>query len=248
MDFGSKIKALRYQKQWTQPQLADAMGIEQSYLSKLENGKSIPSADIFSLLLNVFELPTETLLADVDPPFIRDKLSHIPEVAHLLIRNQSRTFYRTKRWLLTSAALCIVGISLGCASYFALIFPENLHAYRSLGVVQEGESKEVFRKYLIKISGSFDEVISQKIRELENRLDEDFLVTSQYRGPAFNIPTEGGSRTYHLEETRSVNRAENHYLLLLAVLLLTSGLFGFILERRLAGTSKLLTRHSNVPG
>ena len=35
MNFGEKLRDLRNEKKWTQPELADAIGIEQSYLSKL---------------------------------------------------------------------------------------------------------------------------------------------------------------------------------------------------------------------
>ena len=48
MNFGEKLKQIRTQKNLTQPQMAEAIGIEQSYLSKLENDKSIPSAEMFS--------------------------------------------------------------------------------------------------------------------------------------------------------------------------------------------------------
>ncbi len=40
MRFGEKLKELRNEKEWTQPEMAEAIGIEQSYWSKLENGKS----------------------------------------------------------------------------------------------------------------------------------------------------------------------------------------------------------------
>jgi len=43
MNFGERIKQLRTARNMTQPQLAEAIGIEQSYLSKLENDKSVPS-------------------------------------------------------------------------------------------------------------------------------------------------------------------------------------------------------------
>lgn len=40
MTFADKIRSLRLALDLTQPELADAIGIEQSYLSKLETGKS----------------------------------------------------------------------------------------------------------------------------------------------------------------------------------------------------------------
>lgn len=51
MHFGERLKQLRTERGLTQPQLAQAAGIEQSYLSKLENDKSVPSAEMFSTLL-----------------------------------------------------------------------------------------------------------------------------------------------------------------------------------------------------
>ena len=47
MRLGERLRQLRQARDLTQPELADAIGIEQSYLSKLENDKYVPSADIF---------------------------------------------------------------------------------------------------------------------------------------------------------------------------------------------------------
>ena len=58
MNFGDKIRQLRTDKNLTQPELAAAMGIEQSYLSKLENGKSLPSNDMLQRILDVFGTDT----------------------------------------------------------------------------------------------------------------------------------------------------------------------------------------------
>ena len=40
MTFGEKLRRLRNDKVHTQPELAELMGIEQSYLSKLQNDSS----------------------------------------------------------------------------------------------------------------------------------------------------------------------------------------------------------------
>ena len=60
MNFGEKVKQLRTERNLTQPQLAQAIGIEQSYLSKLENDKSVPSADIFQAILKAFGIDVAT--------------------------------------------------------------------------------------------------------------------------------------------------------------------------------------------
>jgi transcriptional regulator with XRE-family HTH domain len=37
--FGKRLKDLRKKKGWTQVQMADALGIDRSYISDMENGK-----------------------------------------------------------------------------------------------------------------------------------------------------------------------------------------------------------------
>ncbi len=37
--FGRRLKELRNKKGWTQVQMADALGIDRSYISDMENGK-----------------------------------------------------------------------------------------------------------------------------------------------------------------------------------------------------------------
>ncbi len=135
MDFGAKIKSLRLARDWTQPQLAEEMGVEQSYLSKLENGKSVPSSETFSLLLNVFELNAEEFLSGVNPAFVQNKLAHIPAVASVVDRSNSKTLFCAKYWLLSSAALCVLGLGIFCAAHFGWLFPETVYSYRSPGVV-----------------------------------------------------------------------------------------------------------------
>jgi transcriptional regulator with XRE-family HTH domain len=52
MNFGERLKQIRTEKGLTQPQFAQLAGIEQSYLSKLENDKSVPSAEMFTTILS----------------------------------------------------------------------------------------------------------------------------------------------------------------------------------------------------
>ena len=84
MNFGDRIKQLRTQKNLTQPQLAQAIGIEQSYLSKLENDKSVPGADIFQSILRAFNMDVATFLEGVDDNIVHRELRQVPEVANHL--------------------------------------------------------------------------------------------------------------------------------------------------------------------
>lgn len=236
MDFGEKIKSLRQERSWTQPQLAQEMGVEQSYLSKLENGKSIPSPDTFSLLMRVFEQRADELLADVNSQFVRDKLAHIPAVASVVNSRNSKVFFQAKRWLLVSAALCVLGIGIFFAAHYGWLFPERVYNYRSSGVVLAGEPGNVFETQLNR-SGTGDAFLERQ-QELANRLDESIVTTYQFRGMTFEAPVEGGTRRYELIGQKLVDRSVNRYLRFVAVLLFASGLFGFLLNYQLASLSR----------
>ncbi len=47
---GMELKRLRANKKWTQAYAAREIGIQQSYLSKLENGQFIPSTEVIEKL------------------------------------------------------------------------------------------------------------------------------------------------------------------------------------------------------
>ena len=231
MHFGDKLKVLRKHKEWTQPQLAEAIGIEQSYLSKLENGKSIPSADVFDLILKVFKTNTETLLEDIDQSVVHRQLRQIPEVANFLNRRNANLTKHRRAWLIGSSLMVCLGVVATISSYFGLIFPETHYNYHSKGVVLPNESKEIFHNYLEQEFES-REAMRQKKTEMAQRLDEVYLLSSSYRGNIFNVSVEGGSRTYQLNHTVTMQRVENRYLAVSGLLLFLMGAFGFVLEKK----------------
>ncbi len=78
MKFGQKLKQLRQAQGMTQPQLAEKIGIEQSYLSKLENDKSLPSAEMFQAIYSALEVSPQTMLEGLSASVINE-LSAIPQ-------------------------------------------------------------------------------------------------------------------------------------------------------------------------
>ncbi|HVC37067.1 MAG TPA: helix-turn-helix transcriptional regulator [Gammaproteobacteria bacterium] len=66
MAFHDNLRTLRLARGLTQPALAEKADIEQSYLSKLENGRSRPSDEVLTRLAQALETAPETLLGNGD--------------------------------------------------------------------------------------------------------------------------------------------------------------------------------------
>ncbi len=112
MTFGEKIKQLRQQKSLSQPELANLAGIEQSYLSKIENDKSLPSNDILRKLLAAFEL---TLAELIDEQLVKTdgtRLKQIPDIESYLASLQINKFIARRRYLTISSALIVLAVTL----------------------------------------------------------------------------------------------------------------------------------------
>lgn len=92
MSFHENLRTLRLARGLTQPALAEKAGIEQSYLSKLENGRSRPSEDVLTRLAQALDVKPETL------------------------QNGDETEERTRRWqrglVAAGLALAFVGVFL----------------------------------------------------------------------------------------------------------------------------------------
>jgi transcriptional regulator with XRE-family HTH domain len=239
VNVGERIRQLRSERNLTQPQLAQAIGIEQSYLSKLENDKSVPSADIFQAVLKAFAIDVARFLEGVDTKIVHDDLRQIPEVANLLNANALRKIHDIKRWLLGSAAACVLGLTSAVAGYRGLIFPNNQYNYRSPGVILPGEPSNVFDNpySFVRSKVSAGELTPQegekRAAEYASRVNEKILLSSEYRGAGFVEPVESGSRYYQEWGQALTTRRENRHLMLLGTLLTFAGIFGFFMEFRL---------------
>lgn len=71
MAFHETLRAIRLTKGLTQPALAEAAQIEQSYLSKLENGRSSPSDEVLARLAAALGTPAEELMRNGAEPASR---------------------------------------------------------------------------------------------------------------------------------------------------------------------------------
>ena len=239
MNFGEKLKQLRAERNLTQPQLAQAIGIEQSYLSKLENDKSIPSADIFQSILKAFSIDVATVLDGVDEKQVYRDLRQVPEVANHLNNVVTTKIHSIKSWLFSSGIALVLGLALGVAGYRGLLISNVQYNYESPGILQPGESADFFEKYpgMLIQQLSAGQITAQeralRVLEIEKRKSLDYRLLDEYRGRGFMEQVPGGSRFFFFQHSSDYERPKNRWLMLMGALLAFCGIVGFIVEARL---------------
>jgi hypothetical protein len=225
--------------------LAEAIGIEQSYLSKLENDKSIPSVDIFQAILKAFVVDVASFLEEIDEKIIHKDLRQIPEVAHYLNASVVNKIHDIKKWLYCSAIACVLGLTLIVAGYKSLLFSSSQYEYASDGILLAGEPVDFIAHWdSYEVTDSCNYTINNECRKkyeeraakakaMRTRYKVDTILTTENQGEYIYKNVEGGARAYKLKNLNTVPRIENSYLILLGALLTFAGIFGFLVEFRL---------------
>lgn len=67
MDIARKIRELRKEKDWSQAELGEKIGVTQRHISSWENGANVPSADALIRLSEVLRVSIDYLLLDNVP-------------------------------------------------------------------------------------------------------------------------------------------------------------------------------------
>lgn len=240
MTFGEILKRIRTDKGLTQPQFAQMAGIEQSYLSKLENDKSVPSAEMFTTIISALEMDAASFLQEVDKEALATTLRHIPAVSQFTAGEVRARVNHTRRWLFGSAAAWILGFAMMLAANDGIFFSNKLYKYSSPGVIFPGEAENVF--------SSWREVLAQQllaklitIEEMGKRSAEfvatrDRPVTVEWpdsRGTVYVEPVENGRRRFELVDTRHIEAPGNRILQYLGAIVVLCGFVGLFIEWRL---------------
>ena len=66
MAIKDRIKQLRQEKNWSQAQLAQQMGIHQKQVSAYERGRNVPSTEVLVKLAEIFNVSLDYLTFDVE--------------------------------------------------------------------------------------------------------------------------------------------------------------------------------------
>jgi len=109
MELADKLLLLRKDKNWTQAVAAKNIAIQQSYLSKLENGHYQPSQEVIEKLCRAYH--------------VKEKYLCVPSK-----KKHQKTFFL----LLIS----IIGVVLIITGHFSLIFPQTYYTYKTQPLVQ----------------------------------------------------------------------------------------------------------------
>ncbi|MEP1446728.1 MAG: helix-turn-helix transcriptional regulator [Paraglaciecola sp.] len=236
MTLGKKLKTLRAEHNLSQPELAEKIGIEQSYLSKLENDKSVPSNDIFKQILQAFSITLEQFVSDIKQAVELERLKQIPDVERFLSNQKKLNQNNQRRFLYISSFLIVLATTLFYVGYSKQLFSEVQFQYESDGVLKEGEPVNALRQWqsLLTFEQRKDRSFAgQKQVETSMRINEKVLSFFEHQGPYFRVDSKDGYRHYRLMNTKEVSRPVNAWLQVLGVFLFSAGLMGFVLERRL---------------
>ncbi|TMP73497.1 helix-turn-helix domain-containing protein [Pseudoalteromonas sp. S1608] len=231
---GQQLKQLRNNKKLSQPEFAQQAGIEQSYLSKLENDKSIPSNEIFRALLIALDLSIDEFMKPLVSSHDKVRLMQIPDV-ELWYKSKAVNSSATQRKVIYLAMFLI---SIGCALFYAghknYVFNERFYEYKSQGVIKTGEPLNVFTHWSNYIIESNREKRDEKNREMLARRVPSFKLMDEYVGESFVEEVEGGKRVYTANElSRTMPHAGNSWFEFLGIFAAVFGLALALLEPRL---------------
>ena len=240
MNFGERLKQIRTEKGLTQPQFAQAAGIEQSYLSKLENDKSVPSAEMFTTILAGLGMDEASFLKEVDKDVLATTLRHIPAVSRFSANAVVAQVNDTKKWLYGSALAWVLGFALMLAASDGIFFSNRLYKYESPGVILPGEAENIFEKHkeiqLLRMQAriiSYEEM-AKALQEFQSSRARPLIVESPtYRGTLYVEKADNGHRRFDLRHTEYVQAAGNRLLQYLGAIVFVCGFAGLFIEWRL---------------
>lgn len=250
MTLGEFLRSQRDAKQWTQPEAAQAIEIEQSYLSKLENNKAVPSADIFDKLMAAYQFTMEQINEAVQGSEF-DKLKEIAVVRAFILSTKKRQDKDKRRFLLLGLLMSMLGAFLLSLGIVMHDHQEVAYHYESKGVIKLNESEYLFTEIpeykrfdrVMKVdedsntANVFSDGVKSKRRLIQDplfqRLDFQHKVVDKDLGEFFMQAVDGGQRRYYKISTRRPSNKLPFYLgVSLGAMLLIGSLSVFYISRR----------------
>ncbi|MBU1346900.1 MAG: helix-turn-helix domain-containing protein [Alphaproteobacteria bacterium] len=179
MKLGDYLRQKRAERGWTQPEAAARATIEQSYLSKLENNKSIPSSDIYARLVQAYDIDEQEMAGILFPAEL-DRLREIESLRDLLLQRSRADIETPRRLLLAGLAALVIGGGFTGFSQFEPARILTQYTYQSSGVIAA--------------NAALDTVIPPDAPGA----DEQTRFLTKMRGPVFTEQVPDGKRVWLL--------------------------------------------------
>lgn len=243
MKFGEYLRKARDKKGWTQPEASAKIGIEQSYLSKVEAGKSYPSEEVFDEIVKAYDINVDNMSTSVSSDEL-DKLRDAASVRAAILKQQKTATGNLRGWMLTGLVMIMLGAGLLIGQ--SELSETNIITYRyqSQGAIHPEEPILIFQQLTMK--GSLDFKTCQKKAKsapssqteencqallqaaneaLAARTNYDIKDTVDYLGPNFVISQENGDRRRYelVDKIKSQQKSWLNYLHAVGVALLIGG-------------------------
>lgn len=225
MKLGEKVKQLRQQAGLTQPELAEKAGIEQSYLSKLENDKAAPSFEVISKVAQALETDAMSIIESLDNGYLQEHLGHLPEIAVNVASKQREQLERMRKGYIAGAFAIVIGIALVILGNSHGVFSEMVYQYKSMGVIKPGEVNRHFSTFFINEYNETDEQKSKRIQANKSRLDEQIVNATRYRGEGFIVYYGKDRRYFRLIDQHPQESGMKSLSMVLGFIFLTAGGF-----------------------
>lgn len=215
MKFGEYLRQRRDKKGWSQPAAAEQIGIEQSYLSKLETGKSYPSDEMFDKLQCAYGFGTDEIAHLMTSDELQ-KLKDVKSVRIAILSQSQNSLFRLRKWTFAGLA----GLMLGGACLGAAIVPdsaERQYQYRSQGTLKPDEALTAYQSIRSPSDIRYSEMLS--------RLDQRDRTLDTYRGESFVENDQDGKRYYELlAEVEANSHSPMRFFIIPALMLLFGSL------------------------
>ncbi len=230
MTLGQKLKQLRLAKEMSQPELAQQICIEQSYLSKLENDKAFPSDEIFSQLLIVLDIELDDFLQSFEQSVIQTQLCKIAQISRHQKQYETKSTRYMLRWIIVASLLIVLGGTAWLAGEKKWIFDlvlTSTHTYESKGVINHGESLRLFNGYkgdlpdelLIRLSFKSQKRLRLSGDYFVERIDDNGMLAHRFY--------------QHVKSRNRYSNQANNWLRVFGVFALLSGFVGLVIEHKI---------------
>lgn len=237
MKFGEYLKAQRENAGWTQPEAASKIAIEQSYLSKLENDKAVPSAEIFDRLMQAYQFTVKQISEQVTSTEL-EKLKDIVLVREFIVTSKKADNANRKKWLLAGLVMLMLGSLIFSAGIAMKEYYYKTYIYESKGIVKNNEAITLFTemphydRFELRLRSEPDRDRLNK-HPLFSRLDYQQVTWDHDRGSFYDINVDGGKRRFgFIGQKITPNRTFHYAFVSLGAMLIIGGLASFYISRR----------------